>query len=76
MKASKLYNFREMNSYQFIAVVGLIMTFAAHIILLLTDKHIASYNALYVCWVGVFIVGAIINYNTKPDDHHGHHHHH
>jgi len=76
MKASKLYNFKEMNSYQFIAVVGLIMTLVAHAILLFTDKHISSFNALYACWVGVFIIGAVINFNTKPGNDHGHHHHH
>lgn len=74
MKISKLYNFREMNSYQFIAVVGLIMTLAAHLILLLTEKHITSFYALYACWVVVFIIGAIINFNTNPEDHHHHHH--
>lgn len=75
MKKSKLYNFREMNSYQFIAVVGIIMTLAAHLILFLTGKHIASYWALYACWLVVFIIGAIINFNTNPEDHHHHHHH-
>ncbi|QNF35354.1 hypothetical protein HUW51_22520 [Adhaeribacter swui] len=75
MKTSKLYNFKEMNSYQFIAVVGLVMTLVAHAILEIANKHIASFNALYACWLGVFIIGAIINFNTKPDDH-GHHHHH
>ena len=62
-----------MNSYQFIAVVGLIMTLAAHLILFLTGKHIASYWALYACWLVVFIIGSIINFNTNPDDHHHHH---
>ena len=76
MKWTKLYNFKEMNSYQFIAVVGLIMTLVAHGILLLMDKQISSFSALYACWIGVFIIGAIINFNTKPGDHHGHHHHH
>lgn len=76
MKLSKLYNFKEMNSYQFIAAVGIVMTLTAHLILELTDKHIPSFVALYGCWFAVFIIGSIINYNTKPGDNHGHHHHH
>jgi len=74
MNLSKLYSFKEMNSYQFIAVVGLVMTLAAHAILLIQHKEIQTYWALYVCWVVLFILGSIANYRSKPDD--GHHHHH
>lgn len=65
-----------MNSYQFIAAVGLVMTFVAHIILMLTNKHMAGFLALYGCWLAVFVIGALINFNTKPGDNHSHHHHH
>ena len=75
MKLSKIYSFREMNSYQYIAVVGLIMTFAAHIILLFLDKDIKSFWALYACWSALFVIGSIVNINSKPDEGHHHHHH-
>jgi hypothetical protein len=76
MKYSKLYNFKEMNSYQFIAVTGLVMTLAAHIILILQAKEISSFWALYLCWVVVFILGSISNFRSKPGNDHHHHHHH
>jgi hypothetical protein len=77
MKLSKIYNFKEMNSYQYIAVVGLVMSLGANIFLLIGDKDVDNFWALYVCWALFFIVGSIINLNSKPgQDHHHHHHHH
>jgi hypothetical protein len=29
-----------------------------------------------VCWTLFFIIGSIINLNSKPDEGHHHHHHH
>lgn len=76
MKFSKLYNFKEMNSYQFIAVTGLVMTIAAHLILYVQAKEIQSFWALYLCWLVVFILGSIANFRSKPGEGHHHHHHH
>jgi hypothetical protein len=73
MKLSKIYDPREMNSYQFVAVTGLIMTFIAHMILWFIDKAINNFEALYLCWIVFFALGTIVNYNSKPNDH-GHHH--
>ena len=64
-----------MNSYQFIAVTGLVMTIAAHIILYVQAKEIQSFWALYLCWVVVFTLGSIANYRSKPGEGHHHHHH-
>ncbi|WP_240676178.1 hypothetical protein [Botryobacter ruber] len=75
MKLSKIYNFREMNSYQFVAVTGLVMTVVAHIILALIGKRVENFEALYLCWTVFFALGTIANYRSKPEDHDHHHHH-
>ncbi|WP_245590652.1 hypothetical protein [Adhaeribacter aquaticus] len=64
-----------MNSYQFVAVVGIIMSVGANLILWFRDTPVQNFWALYVCWSILFVIGAIINYNSKPDDGHHHHHH-
>lgn len=74
MKLSKIYNFKEMNSYQYIAVVGIVMSLGANIFLLLDKKDIEHFWALYVCWALLFVIGSIINLNSKPGQHHHHHH--
>ncbi|MEJ8800621.1 hypothetical protein [Pontibacter sp. H249] len=74
MKLSKIYDPREMNSYQFVAATGLVMTLVAHMILLLIGKSIENFQALYACWAVFFTLGAIVNYNSKPGSDHHHHH--
>jgi hypothetical protein len=76
MKLSKIYNFKEMNSYQYIAVVGIVMSLGANIFLLISQKDIQHFWALYICWTLLFIIGSIINLNSKPGEGHHHHHHH
>jgi uncharacterized membrane protein len=73
MKLSKIYDPREMNSYQFIAVTGLVMTLLAHIILILIGKEIDNFYALYICWFVFFCIGTIVNFNSNPRDDHHHH---
>lgn len=75
MKLSKIYDPREMNSYQFVAATGLVMTLLAHLILALIGKSIHNFSALYICWVVFFALGTFANYNSKPNDHDHHHHH-
>lgn len=75
MKLSKIYDPREMNSYQFVAATGLVMTIVAHIILALIGKTIETFGALYICWAVFFTLGTVVNLNSKPDDHSHHHHH-
>lgn len=72
MKLSKVYDPREMNSYQFVAATGLVMTLLAHIILLFIGKSIDNFIALYLCWIVFFSIGTYINYNTDPEDNHHH----
>lgn len=74
-KLSKIYNFKEMNSYQYIAVVGIIMSLGANIFLLVQHKPMEDFWALYVCWTVLFIIGSILNLNQKPGAGHHHHHH-
>ena len=64
-----------MNSYQFVATTGLVMSLVANLIMLLLGKTVDNFNALYVCWIAFFILGTIANFNSKPGDHDHHHHH-
>jgi len=76
MKLSKIYDPRQMNSYQFVAATGLVMSLVAHLILALLGKTVANFGALYICWLVFFAAGAVANYTSKPGDDHDHHHHH
>ena len=64
-----------MNSYQFVAATGLVMTVVANLIMLLLGKTMDNFNALYICWFIFFSLGTIANFNSKPDDHDHHHSH-
>ena len=75
MKLTKIYDPREMNSYQFVALTGLVMTLVANIILLLIGKAVQNFEVLYLCWAVFFTLGTIANFNSNPDDHDHHHHH-
>ncbi|ALI99952.1 hypothetical protein DC20_14445 [Rufibacter tibetensis] len=77
MEWFKIYNPKAMNSFQFIAVTGIIMSALAHLLLHLWGKEIASFNYLYLCWSVLFVFGSIQNlrHNPEEDDHHHHHHH-
>ncbi|QCR25024.1 hypothetical protein [Pontibacter sp. SGAir0037] len=74
MKLSKIYNPQEMNSYQFVAATGFIMSLVAHIIILFIGKTIDNFEALYICWTAFFILGTIAN--LRDDNQNGGHHHH
>lgn len=74
MEWSKIYNPKEMNSFQFIALTGVIMSALAHLLLHLWGKNIESFNYLYLCWGALFVFGAIQNLRHQGQDHHHHHH--
>lgn len=74
MKLSKIYDPREMNSYQFVSTTGLLMTLVAHLILIVLNKTVENFVALYLCWAIFFTAGTVANFYSKPDE--GHHHHH
>lgn len=73
MNLSKIYDPRQMNSYQFVAATGLVMTLVAHLILALLGKTVKNFDALYLCWLVIFSLGTIANYRSKPEDDHHHH---
>ena len=76
MDFSKLYRPSALNSFQFIAVTGLIMSAGAHLILhFFANRTLPGYNWLYVCWAALYVVGSLLNLFGKPDQE-GHHHHH
>ncbi|MBF9140123.1 hypothetical protein [Hymenobacter properus] len=76
MDFSKLYRPSALNSFQFIALTGLLMSAGAHLILYFFVGRIpAGFNWLYVCWTVFYILGTLINYFGKPNDGHHHHHH-
>jgi hypothetical protein len=70
----KLYRPAALNSFQFIAVTGLIMSGAAHIIIkyLVQRPLPAGFYWLYVCWTALYVLGTLINLFGKPNE--GHHH--
>jgi hypothetical protein len=74
MRSGKFFNPREMNSFQVIAVTGLIMTSLAHLVLLVVDKEIPSFELLYACWLALYVIGLLRNLYAKPNDDHDHHH--
>lgn len=76
MDYSKLYRPSALNSFQFIALTGLLMSAGAHLILhYFASRSIPTgFNWLYVCWLGFYAVGTLINVFGKPDEEHHHHH--
>jgi len=76
MDFNKLYRPSALNSFQFIAVTGLIMSAGAHVILhYFTNSTPVGYNWLYVCWTVLYLGGTLLNFFGKPDAPHHHHHH-
>ncbi|MDO7875892.1 hypothetical protein Q5H93_14205 [Hymenobacter sp. ASUV-10] len=77
MDFEKLYRPSALNSYQFIAVTGLIMSGAAHLIIkyLVARPLPTGFGWLYVCWAGLYVVGSLLNLFGKPSSGHHHHHH-
>jgi hypothetical protein len=71
---SKLYQPSALNSFQFIALTGVIMSGAAHLIIRYALAHPlpAGFPWLYVCWAALYIVGSLINLFGKPSEHHHH----
>ena len=75
MDFSKLYKPSALNSYQFIALTGLIMSAGAHLVLhFFVGRLPEGFTWLYVCWAGLYVVASLRNLFGKPDE--GHHHHH
>lgn len=78
MDFSKLYRPSALNSYQFIALTGLLMSAAAQLILrffFAARPLPAGFGWLYVCWAVLYVLGSLLNLFGKPGDG-GHHHHH
>ena len=74
MDYAKLYRPSALNSFQFIALTGLLMSASAHLILhFFVGYSPSGFNWLYVCWTGFYVVGTLINLFGKPNE--GHHHH-
>ena len=75
MDFSKLYRPSALNSFQFIALTGLLMSAGAHLILhFFVSRMPAGFNWLYVCWMGLYLFGTLKNLFGKPDEPHHHHH--
>lgn len=74
MDPGKFFNPRQMNTFQVIAVTGLIMTGLAHLVLRLVNKEIPSFEMLYGCWLVLYFFGLLRNLYAKPHDDDHHHH--
>jgi hypothetical protein len=72
---SKLYRPSALNSFQFIALTGLLMSAGAHLLLryVFTQPMPNGFSWLYVCWTALYVVGSLRNLLGRPDE--GHHHH-
>ena len=76
MDFSKLYRPSALNSFQFIALTGLLMSAGAHLILhFFVGRMPEGFNWLYVCWTALYLFGTLKNLFGKPDEPHHHHHH-
>ena len=62
-----------MNILQSLALVGLIFSIAVNIALIVIDKHVNLYWAVYPFWISVFIFGYFMHRFNKGDDDHHHH---
>ncbi|MDO7852529.1 hypothetical protein [Hymenobacter convexus] len=75
MDFSKLYRPSALNSFQFIALTGLLMSGGAHLILhFFVGRTPTGFNWLYVCWTALYVLGTLRNLFGKANE--GHHHHH
>jgi len=76
MDFTKLYRITLFNSWQYIALTGLIMSTGAEIILryVVSQPLPNGFHWLYACWAGLFTVGSLVNLFGKPAEP-GHHHH-
>ena len=74
MDFSKLYRPSALNSFQFVALTGLLMSAGAHLILRYAVSRPLphGFSWLYVCWTGFYVLGTLLNLFGKPP---GHHHH-
>ena len=70
----KLWHPAQMNAWQFLALVGVIMTIVAHLLLYVSKRTVPNFSLLYPTWAAVFILGALRNIYGRhdPDDHHHH----
>ena len=74
MNLETLYRPAALNSFQVVALVGLLMTAAAHAILHLGAAAVPTgFGWLYVCWSGFYAFGTLRNYFGKPAPPHHHH---
>ena len=74
MDPGKFYNPRRMNTFQVIAVTGLLMTAVAHLVLRVLNREVPSFELLYFCWLVLYLIGLFRNLYAKPNNDHHHHH--
>ena len=73
MDFSKLYRPSALNSFQFIALTGLLMSAGAHLILhFFVGRTPIGFNWLYVCWLGLYLFGTLKHLFGKPNEPHHH----
>lgn len=74
MDFSKLYRPSALNSFQFVALTGVLMSAAAHVLLAVFVGRVPpGFGWLYVCWAVFYAGGTALNYLGRPSA--GHHHH-
>jgi len=75
MNFDKLYRPAALNSFQVVAVVGLLMAAGAHVVLRFGVGRVPTgFSWLYACWSAFYVFGTLRNYFGKPEPPHHHHH--
>ncbi len=62
-----------MNAWQFLALVGVVMTAAAHLLLWASHRELPHFAYLYPIWATLFGLGTLRNLTAPPDDDTHHH---
>ena len=75
MNLDKFYRPAALNSFQVVALGGLLMSAGAHAVLQLGAWATPpGFGWLYVCWTAFYVFGTLRNYFGKPEPPHHHHH--
>lgn len=61
---------KKLNFFQSLSVTGLILSFAAQMMLLLVGKEVKTIWALYPTWIFVFLLGTAFRFFGSNDHHH------
>jgi hypothetical protein len=62
----------NLNVIQTISVVGVVLSLLAHLFIVVVNKDVETFWAIYPTWVFIFFIGTLIKKYVKDDEHHHH----